>query len=144
MALHGHLFRSLAIVHVAAVFHAAVIPVSSAPSCSIYLWRRRSRVWKLAFGLLLVLGAFNILKGPDVGEALLAFAAAGLLWWARRLQRAPRADPGAGLAAWGGSDAGGNGWAVHGGGLGVRAGAPQPLAGVPHDRRIRCCGNRRR
>src|SRR6478735_7897699 len=31
MAFHGHLFRSLAIVHVAAVFHAAVIPVSSAP-----------------------------------------------------------------------------------------------------------------
>ena len=84
MALHGHLFRRLAIVHVAAVFHAAVIPVSSALLvCSIYLWRRRSRVWKLAFGLLLVLGAFNILKGPDVGEAVLAFAAAGLLWWGR-------------------------------------------------------------
>src|SRR6478736_2752746 len=84
MAFHGHLFRSLAIVHVAAVFHAAVIPVSSALLvCSIYLWRRRSRVWKLAFGLLLVLGAFNILKGPDVGEAVLAFAAAGLLWWGR-------------------------------------------------------------
>lgn len=84
LAFHGHLFRRLAIVHVAAVFHAAVIPVSSALLISsIYLWRRRSRVWQLAFGLLLLLGAFNILKGPDIGEALLAFGAAGLLWWGR-------------------------------------------------------------
>ncbi len=84
IALRGHLFRNLTIVHVAAVFHAVVIPVSSALLLmSIYLWRRRSRVWKLAFGLLLLLGAFNLLKGPDIGEAALAFAAAGLLWWGR-------------------------------------------------------------
>jgi lysyl-tRNA synthetase class 2 len=84
MGWRGHLLGSLTIVHVAAVFHAAVIPVSSALLvCSVYLWRRRSRAWKLAFGLLLVLGAFNILKGPDIAEALLSFAAGGLLWWGR-------------------------------------------------------------
>ena len=84
IAWRGHLVRSLTIVHVAAVFHAAVIPVSSALLvCSVYLWRRRSRVWKLALGLLLVLGAFNVLKGPDIAEALLSFGAAGLLWWGR-------------------------------------------------------------
>jgi lysyl-tRNA synthetase, class II len=95
MALHGHLFQHLAIVHAAAVFHAAVIPVSAALLvASFYLWRRRVRVWRLAFALLMLLGAFNILKGPDIGEAILAFAAAALLWWGRdsfnvRPQRIP-------------------------------------------------------
>jgi lysyl-tRNA synthetase class 2 len=84
IAFHGHLFRNLAIVHVAAVFHAAVIPVSATlVVASAYLWRRRVRAWELAFGLLLLLGVFNLLKGPDIGEALLALAAAGLLWWGR-------------------------------------------------------------
>ncbi len=84
LGLGGHLFRSLAIVRVAAVFHAAVIPVSCALLvASIYLWRRRSRAWVVAVSLLVLLGCFNLLRGPDVPEAVLAFAGAGLLWWGR-------------------------------------------------------------
>ena len=50
---------------------------------SYYLWRRRERAFQIAFGLLLVLGVMNVLKGLDIEEALLAWAAAALLWWGR-------------------------------------------------------------
>ena len=80
----GHVIRDLSPVHTAAVFHAAVIPVGwGLLIASYYLWRRRERAFQIAFGLLLVLGVMNVLKGLDIEEALLAWAAAALLWWGR-------------------------------------------------------------
>ncbi len=80
----GHLLLDYAPVHTAAVFHAAVIPVGWALLiASYYLWRRRQRAWQIALGLLLILGVLNVLKGLDVEEALVAWAAAALLWWGR-------------------------------------------------------------
>jgi lysyl-tRNA synthetase, class II len=84
IAWRGHLIRDLTPVHTAAVFHAAVIPVGWALLvASYYLWRRRERAFQIAFALLLVLGVMNVVKGLDVEEALLAWGAAGLLWWGR-------------------------------------------------------------
>ena len=66
------------------VFHALAVPIgASLLVLAVYLARRRHRAWQLAFGVALALGAVNILKGLDVEEALLSWALAGLLWWAR-------------------------------------------------------------
>jgi lysyl-tRNA synthetase class 2 len=82
--LDGHVLRSLAIVQFAAVFHAAVVPVSCALLlASLYLWRRSERAWQIALGLMLILGATNLVMGTDLGEAALSFSAAGVLWWGR-------------------------------------------------------------
>src|SRR5437667_4624829 len=59
--IDGHLLRRLAIVQVAAVFHAAVIPVATALLvASVYLSRRRERAWQVALALLLLLGVVNV------------------------------------------------------------------------------------
>ncbi len=80
----GHVVRDLSPVHTAAVFHAAVIPIGwGLLIASYYLWRRRERAFQIAFALLLVLGVMNVLKGLDIEEAILAWAAAALLWWGR-------------------------------------------------------------
>lgn len=48
-----------------------------------FLRRRRRRAVQLAIGLLLVVGALNLVKGLDVEEALLSWSLAGLLLWGR-------------------------------------------------------------
>ena len=80
----GHEVAGLGIVHLAAIFHAAVIPTAAVLlACSYSLWRRRARAWQIGLVLLVLLGAFNLVKGLDFGEGILSFLAAGLLWWAR-------------------------------------------------------------
>ena len=84
VAWRGHVIAQLGIVQLAAVFHAAVIPIAAALLLTSYsLWRRRTRAYRLGFVLLVVLGILNLVKGLDFEEATLSFAAAGLLWWAR-------------------------------------------------------------
>ena len=83
-ALRGHVIAQAPIVQVAAVFHAAVIPTAAVLLVSAYsLWHRRALAFWIALVLLLVLGAFNLAKGLDLGEAGLSFLAAGVLWWGR-------------------------------------------------------------
>jgi len=80
----GHVLASLTPVRTAAVFHAAVIPVSWALLIAAYsLWRRRRRACDVAVVLLVLLGVFNLLDGPELEEAALSWAAAGMLWYGR-------------------------------------------------------------
>jgi lysyl-tRNA synthetase, class II len=80
----GHLLLHALPVRAIPVFHALAVPAAVALLvAAIYLRRRRRRAWEVAFGLLLGLGVLNLLKGLDVEEATLSFAAAGLLWWSR-------------------------------------------------------------
>ena len=84
MAWRGHVVKDVGLVQVAAVFHAAVVPLATALLlASYYLWRRRRRAFAVAFVLLIAIGVFNVLKGLDVEEALLAWFGAGVLWWGR-------------------------------------------------------------
>ena len=78
MAWRGHVVKDMGLVQVAAVFHAAVVPLATALLlASYYLWRRRRRAFAVAFVLLIAIGVFNVLKGLDVEEALLAWIGAG-------------------------------------------------------------------
>ncbi len=84
MAWRGHVVKDMGLVQLAAVFHAAVVPLATALLlASYYLWRRRRRAFAIAFVLLIAIGVFNVLKGLDVEEALLAWVGAGVLWWGR-------------------------------------------------------------
>jgi lysyl-tRNA synthetase class 2 len=84
IAWRGHLIAQLRIVHLAAVFHAAVIPTAAVLLVSSYsLWHRRERALWIAFVLLVLLGVFHIAKGLDFEEGALSFLAAGVLWWGR-------------------------------------------------------------
>ena len=84
VAWRGRLLLSLEPLQVVPVFHTLAIPASvGLLVVSVNLARRRRRAWQLAFGLLVVLGLLNLLKGLDFEEALLSWAGAGLLWWGR-------------------------------------------------------------
>ena len=66
------------------VFHALALPAAAALALvALSLGRRRRRALQVAILLLVVLGAFNVLKGLDVEEAALSVGLAGLLWWSR-------------------------------------------------------------
>jgi lysyl-tRNA synthetase, class II len=66
------------------LFHTLAVPTSIALIvCSLYLRRRRRRAWAVAFALLVALGAFDVVKGFDVEEALLTWAGAAVLWFGR-------------------------------------------------------------
>ena len=85
--------RALVPVGTMPLFHALVVPASTGLLvAALYLALRRRRAWQLAFALLVALGVANLLKGLDVEEAALSWAAAGLLWWGRDAFRV-RADP---------------------------------------------------
>jgi lysyl-tRNA synthetase class 2 len=80
----GHLLLGLEPVEAIPVFHALTVPAGVALCvAALYLGWRRRRAWRAALGLVLVLGALNLLKGLDVEEALACWALAGLLWWGR-------------------------------------------------------------
>ena len=84
VAWRGHVISQVPIVHVAAVFHAAVIPTAAVLLVSAYsLWHRRARAFWIALVLLILLGVLNLAKGLDFEEAGLSFLAAGVLWWGR-------------------------------------------------------------
>jgi lysyl-tRNA synthetase, class II len=59
-----------------------------------YLGRRSWRAWWAAFAVLLVAGAFDLLKGLDVEEALLTWSLAAIVFWGRDAfcVRQPAAD----------------------------------------------------
>jgi lysyl-tRNA synthetase class 2 len=80
----GHVLLRVEPVTALPVFHALALPASAALIVTaFYLARRRRRALHAAIGFLLLLGAFDLLKGLDVEEACLSFLVAGLLWWGR-------------------------------------------------------------
>ena len=84
IAWRHHLLLQLEPVRAIPLFHAVAVPASVALIVtSFHLRARRRRAWQVALGLLIVLGAINLLKGLDFEEAALTWAAAALLWWGR-------------------------------------------------------------
>ena len=82
--LRGHLLTHVQAFQELRVFHALAIPVAAVLLISAYyLQRRRRRALQIAITLLVALGVFNLLRGPDVIEAIGDFAVAGVLWWGR-------------------------------------------------------------
>ena len=82
IAWRHHLLLQLEPMEVVPIFHTLAVPLSIALIVvAFYLRARRHRAWQLALGLMIVLGAVALLKGLDFEEALLSWAAAGLLWW---------------------------------------------------------------
>ncbi len=80
----GHLLLQVEPVTALPVFHALTLPASAAlVVTAFYLARRRRRALHAALAFLLLVGAFDLLKGLDFEEAALSFAVAGLLWWGR-------------------------------------------------------------
>jgi len=81
----GHLLLQVEPVSALPVFHALALPASAAlVVTAFYLARRRRRALHAALLFLVLLGAFDVLKGLDVEEAGLSFLVAGLLWWGRK------------------------------------------------------------
>jgi len=84
IAWRHHLLLQLEPVEVVPLFHTLAVPASAAlVAVAFYLRARRHRAWQLALVLTLAIGAITLLKGFDFEEALLSWAAAALLWWAR-------------------------------------------------------------
>ena len=80
----GRLLLDTAPLETIPVFHALAVPAGAGLMVmGVYLARRRRRAWRVAIGLSLLLGAANLAKGLDFEEALLSWALAGVLWWAR-------------------------------------------------------------
>ena len=80
----GHVLLEVEPVTALPVFHALTLPASAALIVtSFYLARRRRRALHAALVFLVMLGAFDLLKGLDVEEAALSWAVAALLWWGR-------------------------------------------------------------
>ncbi|HZU60037.1 MAG TPA: phosphatidylglycerol lysyltransferase domain-containing protein [Solirubrobacteraceae bacterium] len=76
----GHLLMSLEPVQAIRLFHALCLPAGAglllvAP----YLRARRRRAWQAAILLMLVLGAFDLLKGLDFEETAITWGTAGVL-----------------------------------------------------------------
>ncbi len=65
--------------------HALAVPASlGLVAVGGYLWRRRIRAFQVAFVLLLVVGAADLLKGLDVEEAAISWSLAAFLFAQRR------------------------------------------------------------
>jgi lysyl-tRNA synthetase class 2 len=62
------------------LFHAFALPAGAALLLvSPYLLKRRRRAWQMAIALMLGLGVLDLLKGPDVEETVITWAAAAML-----------------------------------------------------------------
>jgi lysyl-tRNA synthetase, class II len=84
VAWRGHLLLQVEPVTALPVLHALALPASAALIVtSFYLARRRRRALHGAFAFLVLLGAFDLLKGLDLEEAMLSWLVAALLWWGR-------------------------------------------------------------
>src|SRR5690348_4189028 len=80
----GHALLQVEPVSALPIFHALSLPASAALIVTaFYLARRRRRALHAALGFLLLLGAFDLLKGLDVEEAALSWIVAGVLFWGR-------------------------------------------------------------
>jgi len=84
VAWRHHLLLRLEPVEAVPLFHTLTVPASVALLVSaFYLRARRRRAWQAALVLMLGLGLLALLKGLDFEEALVSWAAAGILWWGR-------------------------------------------------------------
>jgi lysyl-tRNA synthetase class 2 len=76
----GHLLLSYEPVEAMRLFHALALPAGAALLLvAPYLAKRRRRAWQAAIWLMLVLGAFDLLKGLDIEETALTWGVAGIL-----------------------------------------------------------------
>jgi lysyl-tRNA synthetase class 2 len=76
----GRLLLDVEPVEAVRLFHAFALPAGAALLlASPYLLKRRRRAWQLAIGLMLVLGALDLLKGLDVEETVISWATAAML-----------------------------------------------------------------
>ena len=76
----GRLLLDVEPIEAIRLFHAFALPVGAALLLvSPYLLRRRRRAWQAAIALMLVLGLLDVLKGLDVEETVLTWAAAAML-----------------------------------------------------------------
>lgn len=84
LSLRGLLVLNLGPISLVPAVHAFVLPASGALLISaLSLRKRRRRACQLAIAVLLALAVGNLLKGPEVEDALLCLGAAGLLYWGR-------------------------------------------------------------
>jgi lysyl-tRNA synthetase class 2 len=84
VAWRGELLLAFMPVRAVPLLHTLAVPASVAlVSAAFYLRRRRRRALHAAVALLVSLGVLNVVKGLDVEEAALSFAAAAVLWWGR-------------------------------------------------------------
>jgi lysyl-tRNA synthetase class 2 len=84
IAWRHHLLLRLEPVEAVPLFHTLAVPASVALVVSAFFLRaRRRRALQAALLLMLVLGVLALLKGLDFEEAVLTWAAAGVLWWGR-------------------------------------------------------------
>jgi lysyl-tRNA synthetase class 2 len=84
IAWRGHLLLQLLPIRAVPVFHTLAVPASLALIVTARsLRRRRRRALHVAVALLVVLGVFDLLKGLDLEEAALSWAAAAVLLWGR-------------------------------------------------------------
>jgi lysyl-tRNA synthetase, class II len=76
----GRLLLDVEPVEAVRLFHAFALPAGAALLfVSPYLLKRRRRAWQTAIGLMLVLGLLDLLKGLDVEETVLTWAAAAMM-----------------------------------------------------------------
>jgi lysyl-tRNA synthetase class 2 len=77
----GRLLLDVEPVQAMRLFHAFALPAGAALLLvSPYLLKRRRRAWQVAIALMLALGLLDLLKGLDVEETLLTWAAAAMLF----------------------------------------------------------------
>ena len=80
----GQLLAHLVLEDMQPWSHALAVPLSGALLlAAVFLAKRRYRAWQGAIALLVMLGVLNLLKGLAFEEALLSWAAAGVLAWGR-------------------------------------------------------------
>ncbi len=76
----GHLLLQFEPVQAIRIFHALALPAGAALLLvAPYLLKRRRRAWRAAIVLMLALGLFDLLKGLDVEETVITWAAAAIL-----------------------------------------------------------------
>jgi lysyl-tRNA synthetase class 2 len=76
----GHLLLGFEPVEAIRLFHALAFPAGAAlVLVAPYLARRRRRAWQAAIGLMIALGAFDLLKGLDFEETFITWTAAIVL-----------------------------------------------------------------
>ncbi len=80
----GHLLLDVEPIEAIRLFHALALPAGAALLLvAPYLWGRRRRAWQAAAALMLVLGAFDLLKGLDFEETTITWAAGAALIYGR-------------------------------------------------------------
>ena len=80
LSWHGHPLLAAEPVAAVHLLHAFALPAGSALLLlAPYLYKGRHRAWQAALALMVVVGALDVLKGPDPISASITWAAAALL-----------------------------------------------------------------